>query len=282
MRGRWSPEIEMHDSALFPIAAGVFGLLLGSFLNVCIYRLPRDLSVVAPRSFCPECGKHIAWYDNVPLLSYLLLRGRCRACGKVIGLRYPIVELTTAGLFAAVAARFGWTLPALKWMLFEAILVVLFWTDLEEQILPDELTLGGTGVGLVFAGLVMVPSIFAEMFFPAWKAPWQSLFNAALGATFLAGPIWLLGFAYAHLRKREGLGLGDVKLLMLFGVFLGLEKGLLALLIGTIAGSVIGLVYVFVTRKKSSETELPFGSFLCMGAALLPLLGTFGAAGPGR
>lgn len=266
------PESEIY----YVIAAAIAGLLVGSFLNVCIYRIPRDLSVVAPRSFCPECGASIVWYDNVPMLSYTLLKGRCRVCAKRIGFRYPVVELTTAILFAAAALRYGWSLAALKWMLFEAMLVVLFWTDFEEQILPDEFTLGGTLAGLILAPLVSVPGIFGEMFFPAWKPPAQSLFNAAIGAVFLAVPLWLFGVLYARWRQREGLGLGDVKLLALFGVFLGLENGLYAMLIGTVAGSVIGLIYVFSTRRKFSETELPFGSFLCVGAALIPLLSRLG------
>jgi len=254
----------------FAIAAGVFGLVLGSFLNVSIYRIPRDLSLWTPRSFCPECGKQIAWYDNVPLLSYVVLTGRCRNCETRIRIRYPIVELTTAILFAALAVRYGWTLVALKWMMFEAMMVVLFWTDLEEQILPDELTLGGTVVGLILAMFVRVPGTLGAILVPAWPGVARSLFNAALGAVFLAGPIWLIGAGYAWLRKREGLGFGDVKLLVLFGVFLGLENGLFALLMGTVAGSVVGSIYVIARRKKFSETALPFGSFLCAGAAIVP------------
>jgi leader peptidase (prepilin peptidase) / N-methyltransferase len=124
----------------------------------------------------------------------------------------------------------------------------------------------------------MVPSMFGEMFFPAWSPAARSEFNAALGAVLLAGPIWLIGAVYAWLRKRQGLGLGDVKLLMLFGVFLGLENGFFALLLGTVAGSVIGLIYVLATRKKISQTELPFGSFLCVGAGIIPLLSRMGMA----
>jgi leader peptidase (prepilin peptidase) / N-methyltransferase len=262
--------------ALYVAAATIFGLLFGSFLNVCIYRIPRDLSVVAPRSFCPECGERIAWNDNVPLVSYAVLRGRCRACGKGIGLRYPIVELSTAILFAAIAIRYGWTVLALKWALFEAIAITLFWTDIEERILPDELTLGGAAAGLIFALFVRVSGGLTELFLPGSKIVWQSLFNAGVGATILAGPIWLLGFIYARLRRREGLGLGDVKLLVLLGVFLGLENGLLALLIGVLSGSVIGITYILLARKKASTYELPFGSFLCAGGALLPLVHKLG------
>lgn len=259
------------------VIAGAFGLVIGSFLNVCIYRVPRDLSIVRPRSFCPECGKPVAWYDNIPVLSYVLLGGRCRECKSAIGARYPIVELSTALLFAGVAARYGASLSALKWMIFEALLVVLFWTDLEEQLLPDEFTLGGTLAGVILALFVKVPGIFPDLVFPAWKVVWRSLFSAGLGAVCLAGPIWLLGWAYERVRKREGLGFGDVKLLALLGVFLGLENGLFALLVGAVAGTLIGLAYVLLARKKLSEAELPFGSFLCAGAAFLPLASTLGS-----
>ncbi len=276
MRGHLPPEFNSYHPVLFPVVVALFGLLVGSFLNVCIYRIPRDLSVVAPRSFCTECGTQIAWYDNVPLVSYGILRGRCRHCGKAIRLRYPGVEILTAFLLAAAAVRYGWTLAALKWMIFEAIMVVLFWTDFEEQILPDEFTLGGALLGFIIAIFVRVPSIFGELFFPLWKPAWQSLLDATLGGVILSGPIWLLGAIYVRARKREGLGLGDVKLLLLMGVFLGAENGLRALLIGTVAGSVIGLIYVFWARKRFSDTELPFGSFLCAGAALVPLLSTLG------
>ncbi|MBV9763603.1 MAG: prepilin peptidase, partial [Acidobacteriaceae bacterium] len=135
----------------FVAIATIVGLVTGSFLNVCIYRIPRDVSIVFPRSFCVECGKQISWYDNVPLLSYALLHGRCRFCRKPIELRYPIVELMTAVVFIAIAIRYGWSVAALKWAVFEATLIVLFWTDLEERILPDELTLGGFAAGLIFA-----------------------------------------------------------------------------------------------------------------------------------
>jgi leader peptidase (prepilin peptidase) / N-methyltransferase len=252
--------------------AAVLGLLFGSFLNVCIYRIPRDLSVVAPRSFCPECGERIAWHDNVPLLSYAVLRGCCRACGKRIGFRYPMVELSTAILFSAIAIRYGWTVSALKWAFFEALVIALFWTDIEERILPDELTLGGALAGLFLALFIRVPGELAQLFLPGARMTWQSLFNAGVGATVLAAPIWLLGFTYARVRKREGLGFGDVKLLVLLGVFLGLENGLQALLIGVLSGSVIGIAYIGLAHKKASTYELPFGSFLCAGAALVPLM----------
>jgi leader peptidase (prepilin peptidase) / N-methyltransferase len=252
--------------------SSIAGLLSGSFLNVCIYRIPRDVSVVTPRSFCPECGTQIAWYDNIPLLSYLLLRRRCRGCAQRIPARYPIVELTVAILFALVTFEYGWTLAALKWCLFEGLLVALFWTDLEERILPDELTLGGTAAGLVLAIFVAVPSAMGGLLLRTAGTVWQSLASAGLGAAVLATPIWALGGLYAWMRKREGLGLGDVKLLLLLGVFLGLERGLFALLIGAISGSVIGGGYILLTRREAATYELPFGTFLCAGGVVAPLV----------
>jgi len=256
----------------FVAIATIVGLVTGSFLNVCIYRIPRDVSIVFPRSFCVECGKQISWYDNVPLLSYALLHGRCRFCRKPIELRYPIVELMTAVVFIAIAIRYGWSVAALKWAVFEATLIVLFWTDLEERILPDELTLGGFAAGLIFAAFVPVYGAFGDLFFPGMGSIGRSFLNAGVAVIFLAGLIWLMAILYARVRRREGLGFGDVKLLALLAVFLGLEKGIAAVLIGAVAGSVIGGGYILLAHKKASTYELPFGSFLCAGAAIVPLL----------
>jgi|SRR5579875_2161714 len=268
MRGRLPGNYQVFSIALSAIA----GLLFGSFVNVCIYRIPRDLSVVTPRSFCPECGIQIAWYDNIPIFSYILLRRRCRGCAQPIPARYPLVEFETACLFALVVFEYGWTLAGLKWCLFEALLVALFWTDLEERILPDELTIGGTAAGLIFSLWVAVPSVAGNLLAPTAKTPVKSLLSAALAAVVLVAPLWGLGALYGAVRKREGLGLGDVKLLLLIAVFLGAERGLYALLIGAVSGSLIGAAYILATRRNASTYELPFGTFLCAGAALVPLL----------
>jgi leader peptidase (prepilin peptidase) / N-methyltransferase len=265
-----------------PLLAALFGLLFGSFLNVCIYRIPRDISVVAPRSFCPECGSQIAWYENIPLFSYLALRGRARCCGQPIGIRYPLVELMTGAAFVGLAVRYGWSLAALKWAIFEAILIVLFWTDLEERILPDELTLGGTALGLILCFFVPLPGWVGEVFIPASGPVMQSLLNAVLGAVLLVAPISFVAVLYERIRKRQGLGWGDLKLLLLLGVFLGMEQGIVAMLIGALAGSVIGIIYIAVKRKAALTYELPFGSFLCAGAALMPLLDQAGQATGGK
>jgi leader peptidase (prepilin peptidase)/N-methyltransferase len=268
MHGLFAAELAVVSVPL----AGLLGLLIGSFLNVCIYRLPRDLSVISPRSFCLACDNPIAWHDNIPVLSYLLLRGRCRRCAHPIGIRYAVVELSTAILFALTAAKFGVTLAALKWLVFEALLVVLFFTDLEERLLPNELTLGGLAAGFVFALTVPLPSIWGELLLPdaSWRL--ESLVNAALGAAFLSVVPWLLGALVSYLLKRPALGLGDVKLLALIGAFLGVEQGISAILIASLAGSVLGIAYILWKRQDPRSYALPFGTFCCAGAALMPFV----------
>ena len=263
------------ESALYTIAAALAGLLIGSFLNVCIYRVPRDLSVVRPRSFCPECGKPVAWYDNIPVVSFAILKGRCRNCGKAIGLRYLLVELTTGALFAATVARFGWTLNGLKWCLFEAIMTVLFWVDLEERILPDEFTLGGSALGLLFAFVTKVPGDLGVLLLPSLGTRGQSLFEALAGALVLTVPLAAVGFIWGRVTKREVLGMGDVKLVPCIGLFLGLEAGIQTLLLGSLAAAALGGMYIFITKKKAREYPLPLGSFYCGAAAIVPVLMKF-------
>jgi leader peptidase (prepilin peptidase) / N-methyltransferase len=252
----------------------IFGLLIGSFLNVCIHRWPRDLSVVRPRSHCPACGKTIAWYDNIPVLSFLVLRGRCRHCAARISVRYPVVELGTGLLFFWFVYRYGPTLEALKLCVFSAMLVALIFSDLEERILPDEFTLGGTVAGLVLAAFVPLDAEFISLLLPFRLGPrGHSLEESAFGALIGSGAIWFVGFIYEKLRHREGLGLGDVKMIAMIGAFLGLRLALLTLMLASLLGAVVGLVYIVATRKDSSTYELPFGSFLGLAALIVGLFG---------
>jgi leader peptidase (prepilin peptidase)/N-methyltransferase len=251
-------------------AAILAGLLIGSFLNVCIFRLPRDLSVMRPaRSFCPSCEKTIAWYDNIPVLSYMLLGGRCRHCKARISLRYPIVEVSTAATFGVCVAALGWSLPALKYSIFSAIMIALIATDIEERILPDEFTLGGTAIGLVLSAFVPLELGLAAVILPtkAIGTRWVSVVESAIGAGVTSGIFWLFGWAFEKIRHREGLGLGDVKMIAMIGAFMGLRLTLLTLFAASLLGSVVGLAYIFAMRKKASEYHLPFGSFI--GAAAL-------------
>jgi leader peptidase (prepilin peptidase)/N-methyltransferase len=256
------------------LAGTLFGLIIGSFLNVCIYRMPRDLSVVAPRSFCPHCEAPIAWYDNIPLVSFLLLGGRCRHCQARIPLRYLVVELLTAASFALVAHRYGFTFAGLKGCVFSALVIGLVFSDLEEFILPDELTVGGAVAGVLFALAVPLDSFFMALLVPqAWGPRPVWIAESLLGAIVSSGALWIVGALYQRLRKREGLGLGDVKMVAMIGAFLGLQGALLTLVIGSVLGSVIGLLFITIARKDYSTYELPFGSFLGVAALIVGVYG---------
>ncbi|HWQ55799.1 MAG TPA: prepilin peptidase [Bryobacteraceae bacterium] len=270
----------MPEAAL----AFLFGLLIGSFLNVCIHRMPKDLSVVRPRSRCPVCEKQIAWYDNIPLLSYLLLRGRCRHCDARISPRYPLVELLTGLLFAAAVLHLGPTAAALKLCLFVALQVGLLFTDLEALILPDEFTLGGLGAGLLLAYFIPIEDATAGAML--WLAGVEagprliSVADSALGAALPAGFLWLGGWLFEKIRHKEGLGFGDVKLVAMIGAFLGLRGALLTLLAGSILGSIIGLIYIKLANKDAGTYELPFGTFLGAAAIAVAFLATTVTAAP--
>jgi leader peptidase (prepilin peptidase)/N-methyltransferase len=243
--------------------AFLFGLLIGSFLNVCIYRLPRDLSVVRPRSYCPQCKHGIAWYDNVPVLSYAVLGGRCRHCPARIPVRYPVVELLTGLFFALAVALDGGTLPGIRLCVFSALLIGLVFADWEQQILPDEFTLGGTVVGLLFAALIPNPPGLMHLVLPAGTSPRTlSVSESLLGAVVPSFLIWGIGEIYYRVRHREGLGLGDVKMLAMIGAFLGLGGALATILIGSLIGSILGLALIFWKKGDFRTYELPFGVFL--------------------
>jgi len=256
------------------LIAAFFGLIIGSFLNVCIYRLPRDLSVARPaRSFCPECGKTIAWYDNLPVLSYFVLRRRCRHCAAVIPARYPLVEALTAAAFFGAVMLHGVSLAGARLALFSALIVALVFTDLEERILPDEMTLGGTVAGLAFAAFVPMKAGLVSMLLFERGARVQSIAESVVGALFSSLSIWLIGELYWRVRHREGLGFGDVKMLAMIGAFLGLEGSVLTMMVGAICGAVSGLVYTKVAGRDMATYELPFGSFLGFAALVVAFAG---------
>lgn len=267
---------------LSPIVIGVYmfslGLLIGSFLNVCILRIPEGKSIVLPASACPKCGAKIRPYDNIPVISYLLLRGKCRSCKTRISPMYPLVELLTAILFFGCYWAFGLTIETAKWCVFSAIMIVLVFTDLRERILPDVVNFFGFGVGLVF-GLFLAPEDgtarwLAHSVFPSLHATWAiSLLDALLGAAAGGGLLWLVMEAYFRLRHREGMGLGDVKMMLMVGAFLGLKRTMLTIFAGSLLGSLIGIAFI-MARGKKSDYELPFGTFLGMAALLVMFFGT--------
>jgi leader peptidase (prepilin peptidase)/N-methyltransferase len=257
------------------ILALLFGLLIGSFLNVCIYRWPRDLSVVKPRSHCTACEKTIAWYDNVPVASYLVLGGRCRYCRARIAWRYPVVELGTGLLFFYWVYAHGVTVLAIKMCIFSALLVGLIFSDLEERILPDEMTLGGVVLGLGFAWLVEFDDLSGQGILALLRltglhipARFDSPAKAAIGAGLPAFFLWGGGWLYEKFRHREGLGFGDVKLIAMVGAFLGLQAALFTLVLGSLAGSIVGYAYIKITHRDASTYELPFGTFLGLAALI--------------
>ncbi len=265
------------------ILALVFGLLIGSFLNVCIHRWPRGRSVVKPRSHCVRCRKTIAWYDNIPVLSYILLRGRCRYCHRHISLRYPTVELLTALLWFWFVLNFRVTMEAAKMCVFTSILVALTFSDLEKRLLPDQFTKGGMWLGFVFSLFVPVKDFVAHgvlwVVAQAFKTnlrlgeTWYSLAESLLGAAAPALLLWGGAAAWSKLRGREMLGFGDVKLIAMVGSFIGLTGAMMTMLIGSLAGSVLGIIYIKAAGKKMSEYELPFGTFLGLAGLVVALMG---------
>lgn len=255
----------------------LFGLTIGSFLNVVIHRVPRGESIVRPRSRCPHCGHWIAWYENIPLASYLALGGRCRSCGALISPRYFVVELLTGVVFAVLAAVFGFEPPFVKFGLFAALTIALMFIDLEERLLPDALTFPGMAAGLVFSVALPVndgsAALLARLAGLGEPSPrLLSLADALLGGLAGAGVLWLVAEGYRRVRRQEGLGFGDVKMMGLVGIFLGLKLALLTIFLGSLVGTLIGGSYMLV-RGKDSKYELPFGTFLGLTALFSALWG---------
>ena len=246
----------MYASSIF-----FLGLAFGSFLNVCIYRLPLGLSVVAPRSACPHCKRPIAFYDNLPVISWLLLRGRCRNCETKISARYLFIEVLTGVLFLGCYAYFGFTLATLKYCVFGFLLLGLIFTDAETKLLPDKLTLPGLALGLVFSSIVPVNDV-ASQFLPGMldlpfsadlAARLFSLFDSLLGAALGASFIYCAGAVYLRWRGMEGMGFGDVKLMAMVGAFLGMKLTIFTIFTASLAGSLFGLATVLMVWVKRTH-----------------------------
>jgi leader peptidase (prepilin peptidase)/N-methyltransferase len=246
-----------------------FGLAFGSFLNVCIYRLPRGLSVVLPESACPDCKAPIRFYDNVPVLSWVILRGRCRSCGSSITPRYVIVELLTGALFLGCYAHFGLTLVTVKYCIFGFLLLGLILTDAETFLLPDKMTLTGLAIGLGFSLIVPVNDLASQVLpgmIPSSRLPdtWHllSLADSLLGAIVGASFIYGAGAIYLRARGIEGMGFGDVKLMAMIGAFFGIKLTIFTIFAGSIAGSLFGLwtilaVWIKRTRRRIVRNHEP-------------------------
>ena len=261
---------------MIPLAAFIFGLIIGSFLNVCIYRWPRDESVVKPRSHCPHCGTTIGWQDNIPLLSYLLLKGSCRHCAGPISIRYPLVELLNGLFFAYLFGRFGVDPMTFKVAVFTSMMLILIFTDLSDYILPDEITLGGLVLAFALIPFVPVEDRFTGIIWLfAGEKPEQwivSLIESGFAAVFIGGLLFVLRSSYFRVRKVEGLGLGDVKMMTMVAAFWGFAPTITILMIGSIVGALTGLAIVVIGRKRWSH-ELPFGSYLGAASIIVAVWG---------
>jgi leader peptidase (prepilin peptidase)/N-methyltransferase len=281
----------------------VFGLVIGSFLNVCILRIPEDISIVAPSSHCPQCQTPIKWYDNVPVLSWMWLRGKCRRCGLAISPMYPLVELATGLLFVACYLEFGITQTAIKWLFFTCLIIVLTITDLRIRILPDLVNWPGFAAGVFFSAVVppndgtafwLYTTVFHRM-----PRPWVlGLLDSLLGAAFGSFLLWAVAAIYKRVRGREGMGMGDVKMMAMVGAFLGVRGAFLTILLGTLLGTVVGIavivsLYAAGWQRKlaerasrrglgsanglrwtiASQYQLPLGTFLGIAALLVVYFG---------
>jgi leader peptidase (prepilin peptidase)/N-methyltransferase len=241
----------MTPLVAYPLFAFVFGMVVGSFLNVCICRIPKNESIVSPPSHCPGCSYQIRWYDNIPLVSYLLLKGKCRGCGAPISLQYPLVELLNGVLTLLLFLRFGPTLAFAALFLLCSALVVITFIDIEHQIIPDEISLSGIVVGFVL-------SFFLKG---------HSWLNSLLGILLGGGGLLLIAYTYQRLTGKDGMGGGDIKLLAMMGAFLGWKAVPFIIFASSLVGSLVG-VSLMLIQKKNSKLAIPFGPYLAFGAVL--------------
>jgi len=274
----------------------LFGIIVGSFLNVCITRIPEEISIVSPGSRCPKCGTPIKAYDNVPVFAWLWLRGKCRACGAPISAMYPLIELATGLLFVAAFLEFGITQATVKWLFFTCLILILTVTDLRVRLLPDVVNWPGFAAGLMFSAFVppdhglagFLVWRFLQVRLPGFAA---GILDGILGAAFGSFLLWGLAAGYKAARGHEGMGMGDVKMIAMIGAFLGLRGTFLTLLVGSLLGSVIGVGLIVAlyfggwrsgvakrasrrglgTEKRlrwaiARKYQLPLGTFLGIGA----------------
>ena len=279
------PAIDRAFDVPLPIVCaffGAIGAIIGSFLNVVIHRIPREQSIVFPNSACPKCQAAIKPYDNLPIISYLVLRGRCRNCGVHISARYPAVEALTATLFAAVAWHDGLSFALGFDLVFVAAMVALIFIDAEHMILPNVITYPGVLFALLTR--IIVPYLAGPAHFddlpqlltlmptlPVWLV---SLIGAAIGALAGGGSLWLMGFIWEKLRGVEAMGFGDVKMMLMVGAFLGWRLTILTILLGALTGSIAGIFVMYRRGARNMQMMLPFGIFLGIGSIVSLLFGS--------
>ena len=277
-----SQTLDGIPPVLIYIISGVFGAIIGSFLNVVIHRVPREESIVFPNSRCPSCSAAIAFYDNIPVLSYVVLGGRCRGCSIRISPRYPAVELVTAVLFVVVTWHDGISVALPFDLIFMTAIVALVFIDAEHMILPDVITY--PGMAFAVAARIAIPLLTKTPHFddvpslmqgtlagmPIWVV---SLVGAVIGALIGGGSLWLMGWTWEKLRGIEAMGLGDVKMMFMVGAYLGWRLTILTIFVGVLSGSLIGIVLMARQRERDMQMLLPFGVFLGLGSIAALLFG---------
>jgi leader peptidase (prepilin peptidase) / N-methyltransferase len=276
------PDLTLIPPAFGYVVAGVFGAIIGSFLNVVVHRVPLEESIVFPNSRCPSCGMAIAFYDNIPVVSYIVLGAKCRHCKTGMSFRYPAVELLTAALFVAVAWHDGLSAALPFDLVFASALLALVFIDAEHMILPNVITYPG----IVFAVVarIVIPYLSGTPHFddlpslsqgalagmPLWVT---SLVGAVVGALLGGGSLWLMGWTWEKLRGIEAMGLGDVKMMFMVGAYLGWRLTILTIFIGVFSGSFIGIFLMVRSGQRNMQMLLPFGVFLGLGAIAALLFG---------
>jgi leader peptidase (prepilin peptidase)/N-methyltransferase len=276
------PDLSLVPPVVGYVIAGVFGAIIGSFLNVVIHRVPIEESIVFPNSRCPSCGAAIAFYDNIPVLSYMALRGKCRGCSEHISIRYPAVEALTAALFVAVAWHDGLSAALPFDLVFCSALLALIFIDAEHMILPNAITYPGIAFAVI--ARIAIPFLTGAPHFddvpslsggslagmPVWVV---SLAGAGLGALIGGGSLWLMGWTWEKLRGIEAMGLGDVKMMFMVGAYLGWRLTILTIFVGVSTGSIAGVFLMARQRERNMQMLLPFGVFLGLGAIAALLFG---------
>ena len=276
-----------QNKEILYIISFIFGSVIGSFLNVCIYRLPRDISLVFPPSSCTSCNKPIRFYNNIPILSYIFLRGKCNNCGNKFSIRYPIIELISAILTTLTVYTFGLTFNTLIYLILIYSLIVVTFIDLEHMIIPNLISIPGIVLGLLFNISKTDFELFSRLDLSAnftnilllTKFP---LFDSILGIIFGGGILLVIALVYKKIRKVEGMGMGDVKLLAMIGAFLGLKSVIFVIFISSLIGSIVGITLMFM-NKGDLKYAIPYGPFLSLAAilfiflnqSLLPFFNTF-------
>jgi len=252
---------------IYGVAIFAFGTVVGSFLNVCIWRMPRDESLIKPGSHCPKCNTHIAWYDNIPILSYIFLRAKCRHCSTPISIRYPLVEALTGALFVCLYLKFSLTIALAVYCALVASFIVVTFVDLDHYIIPNEITFGGIGIGLVLC--------FIARYMPGDRFIVTKPLEAIGGGVIFAGVIYLLD-QFSHLAfKKRGMGGGDVKLAAVIGLFVGYKLILPVILVASVVGSIVGILVVAIRHRQEDDPShyIPFGPYLVLGTIIVLFFG---------